>query len=85
MKTAAEATASSQREEMVKATLGKKLLAVLDDVWEVVHERLLNPFDESNMASAGAKLMVTTRFAKLLQGYVVSSPFGLDASGDCRH
>jgi hypothetical protein len=54
LKTAAEATASSQREEMVKATLGKKLLAVLDDVWEAEHERLLNPFDESNMASAGA-------------------------------
>ena len=85
LKTAPEATASSQREEMVKATLGKKLLAVLDDVWEVVHERLLNPFDESNMASAGAKLMVTTRFAKLLQGYVVAASFWLDASGGCRH
>jgi hypothetical protein len=37
LKTTAEATASSQREEMVKATLGKKLLAVLDDVWAAEH------------------------------------------------
>ena len=47
---------------------GCKYLAVLDDLWGAEHELYLNPFDEAGLASSGAKLLVTTRFAKLFIG-----------------
>ena len=49
---------------------GCKYLAVLDDLWEVEHERHLNPFDEAGLTASGAKVLVTTRFAKLFRGFV---------------
>ena len=64
------ATASSQREVLLKASSGKQWLAVLDDVWEAEHENMLNPFDDADMAVSGAKVFATSRFAKLLRGYV---------------
>ena len=70
MKSKGTATPSSQRELLLKASVGKKWLAVLDDVWEAEHMRMLNPFDDSDLAVSGAKVFVTTRFAKLLPGYV---------------
>ena len=47
---------------------GCKYLAVLDDLWETEHELYLNPFDEAGLAASGAKVMVTTRIAKLCIG-----------------
>ena len=80
MKIKSTATPSSQRELLLKASAGKKWLAVLDDVWEAEHMRMLNPFDDSDLAVSGAKVFVTTRFAKLLPGYVDVALGLLDAA-----
>ena len=41
---------------------------ILDDIWEAEHERLLNFIDTAT--APASKVLVTTRFAKLLPGYV---------------
>ena len=54
--------------QLQTACAGCKYLAVLDDLWEAEHELYLNPFDEAGLAASGAKVMVTTRIAKLFTG-----------------
>ena len=64
----ADATISSQRELLHSAAEGKCWLVVLDDIWQAEHERGMNFLDVA--ASPDSKIFVTTRFAKLLPGYV---------------
>eukprot|EP00937_MAST-01D_sp_MAST-1D-sp2_P007255 g7255.t1 len=59
-----DATADSQLEELQAACKGKRWLVVLDDVWDRVHEKLLNCVD----AESASKLLVTTRIRGLLAG-----------------
>ena len=60
---------ATQLMQLQTGCAGCKYLAVLDDLWEVDHERHLNPFDEAGQAASGARVLVTTRFAKLFRGY----------------
>ena len=57
-----------QRELLAAAAADTRWLLVLDDVWAAEHERQLNFVDPS--AAPQSKVFVTTRFAKLLPGYV---------------
>ena len=68
MPSKAGATTSSQRELLQAAAQTKQWLVVLDDIWQAEHEREMNFLDVA--ASPDAKIFVTTRFAKLLPGYV---------------
>ena len=60
-------TSESQREALQKVAAGKQWLVVLDDIWQVEHERVLNFVDDS--LSSDCKVFVTTRFSKMLTGY----------------
>ena len=64
----AGATVASQRELLQAAAQAEQWLVVLDDIWQAEHERGMNFLDVA--ASADSKIFVTTRFAKLLTGYV---------------
>ena len=66
------ATIAKQRELLAKAATGQRWLVVLDDIWEVGHERHVN-FIDADLAPA-SKVFVTTRFAKLLPGYTEVRP-----------
>ena len=66
----AGASPESQRGVLQTAATGQKWLVVLDDLWDADHERLLNFFDEDDVKDSRAKILVTTRFAKLVPGYV---------------
>ena len=48
---------------------GKVWLVILDDIWEASHGRQLNFIDP--VQSPEARVFATSRFAKLMPGYVV--------------
>ena len=60
-------TSESQREALQMAAAGKQWLVVLDDIWQVEHERVLNFVDDSS--SPDCRVFVTTRSSRLLLGY----------------
>ena len=62
------ATVASQRQTLQSAAAGKVWLVILDDVWQAQHERSLNFVDDSTAPLS--RVFVTTRFTKLLTGYV---------------
>jgi hypothetical protein len=57
-------TPASQLAELQAKCLGKHWLVVLDDVWDMAHEKLLNCVDPNS----SSKLLVTTRIRGLLKG-----------------
>jgi hypothetical protein len=60
-------TSESQREALQTAAAGKRWLVVLDDIWQVEHEHVLNFADDSS--SPDCRVFVTTRSSRLLLGY----------------
>jgi hypothetical protein len=60
-------TVAKLREVLQQAVCGKTWLVIMDDIWQADHERSLNFIDE---AAPESKVLVTTRLAKLLPGYV---------------
>ena len=63
------ATVAGQREALQKAAEGKNWLVVLDDVWAPEAEKILNFIDPASAPES--KVFVTTRFGKMLPGYVL--------------
>ena len=59
-------TSESQREALQKVAAGKRWLVVLDDLWQIEHERVLNFVN--NGTSPDCKVFVTTRFSRLIPG-----------------
>ena len=59
-------TSESQRGALQNAAAGKRWLVVLDDVWQVGHEQVLNFVDSGS--SPECKVFVTTRFSRLFPG-----------------
>ena len=53
-----------QLQTLKESCAGKRCLLVLDDVWDISHEKLLNCIDDSTTS----KLVVTTRIRGLLKG-----------------
>jgi len=51
-------------EALIEAAAGKRLLCILDDVWDVSHAKLLSCID----ASTGSSLVITTRIRALVPG-----------------
>ena len=58
------ASVETQLEDLQTACKGKRLLVVLDDVWDRIHERQLNCVD----SYTASKQLVTTRIRGLMQG-----------------
>ena len=61
-------------EVLAQAAAGQQWLLVLDDLWSSEHERMFNFIDP--VPSPEARVFATSRFAKLLVGYV-EVPLGL--------
>jgi hypothetical protein len=57
-------TAETLLHDLQEACKGKHWLVVLDDVWDKVHEKVLNCVDQDS----ASRLLVTTRIRGLLQG-----------------
>jgi hypothetical protein len=59
-------TPESKLEHLQQAMAGKKLLLVLDDLWEAQHEKLLNFIDDTT--GGGSKVLVSSRVRGVLEG-----------------